>query len=183
MLAGHFKSLPHLQGAESIWTSTVLSGPARPCEHWPIVLLRSSWGLTGSTHWVRTWESRPGPQWSAFRKRQRELSNQRGLYPKPTHFTDLERGIWDGDCSGWLMSKRKNTHITQAKITVRTNSKVLQNSERYVLKFQSAYSNFWDCQMEQRPVFLAILSTVSCLNAHFPFVPVPSTGQREVFTV
>lgn len=53
----------------------------------------------------------------------------------------------------------------------------------YVSKFQSAYSIFWDCQREQRPVFLAILSTVSCLNAHFHFVPVPSPSQREVFTV
>lgn len=57
--------------------------------------------------------------------------------------------------------REKNRQKSQSEQTVKSISKsikVLKNSERYVLKFQSAYSNFWDCQMEQRPVFLAVLS-------------------------
>jgi len=86
------------------------------------------------------------------------------------------------------MSKRKNIHIMQAKkITEQTVmsisiSTVMQKSE-ISFEIPKCLQHFRDCQMEQRPVFLAILSTASCLNAHFHFVPVPSTSQREVFTV
>lgn len=50
-------------------------------------------------------------------QKETELNNPRGLYPKPTHCTDLEI------CRGWLMSKRQNIDIMQAK-KVRANSNV-----------------------------------------------------------